>query len=244
MTRLPRREGLDKLRLQPKKSDRSSVWMARQSSPLSSLFTAGIPREGGVIGTVSKWTAGDQSPHCCSSQITILHICILYNHLNQFDYVVDNYSPLIYPSSIALFRYLISQTLLLYTTTSFSYYQRTKSSKMLYQNRILMIALFIIQLVIVPIQALPSSQPPSSGTNYSDLDDKAPSHDAHQASTYGPTKGKLREESSHRGDATCKSFEFCFPIGDGVLTFLFYFFKTTLLDWAHVDSRAVIRISL
>ncbi|OAV98996.1 hypothetical protein PTTG_02455 [Puccinia triticina 1-1 BBBD Race 1] len=62
---------------------------------------------------------------------------------------------------------------------------------MLFQNRFLMMALFMAQLVINPIHTLPSSQPASSG-----LGDNAP------GPAYGPAKGKLREEDTHRGDAT------------------------------------------
>ncbi|KNZ55614.1 hypothetical protein VP01_2631g4 [Puccinia sorghi] len=68
-----------------------------------------------------------------------------------------------------------------------------KSSEMSSQTLIFLMVLFFVQLASSPIQALPSHQAPSSGTSYSDLNDKSPSREMH---------GRLREQTSHEGDGT------------------------------------------
>lgn len=99
-----------------------------------------------------------------------------------------------------------------------------KSSEMSSQTLIFLMVLFFVQLASSPIQALPSHQAPSSGTSYSDLNDKSPSREMH---------GRLREQTSHEGDGTCRSFQnlvfFFFPSAHN-MALLVAPFKTILLD--------------
>ncbi|PLW14911.1 hypothetical protein PCANC_14789 [Puccinia coronata f. sp. avenae] len=73
---------------------------------------------------------------------------------------------------------------------------------MLHQTRFLLVALFLMQLAISPIQTLPSHQPSSSESTYSDVNDDVSSKAAQAYSPQRPQQGRLREKSAHQGDGT------------------------------------------